>query len=57
MAHVLGTISPQSRTIMVRIPVAIPVARLIRIARVVAREEAVRFTILLPIRMLLSILL
>ena len=57
IAHVLGTISPQSRTTIVKIPVAIPTARLMRIARVVASADADRFTTLLPIRIALSILL
>lgn len=57
IAPVLGTISPKIKTRTVRIPVAIPTAKLIFIARVVARADADRFTILLPIRMALSILL
>ena len=39
---------------MVRMPVAIPTGRLMLMARVVAREEAERLAMLLPIRMALS---
>ena len=65
VAIVFGVISPKIKIRKVRIPVAIPtkvllffprpacVARLI--ASVVVREEAVRFTILLPIKMALNI--
>ena len=58
MAQVLGMISPNMRTTKVKTPVAIPTALLPQrlMAKVVATEEADRLTILLPIRMALSIL-
>ncbi len=58
VAKVLGEISPKISTSTVRIPVAIPAPALpkIFVARVVAREAEDRFTMLLPIRMALSIL-
>ena len=58
MALVLGTISPNKRTRIVKIPVAIPTATFPHnsIANEVAREEALKFTILLPIKIALSIL-
>ena len=51
VASVLGDTSPKIRIKKVSIPVAIPAPTLPKIltARVVAREEADRFTILLPI--------
>ena len=59
VAIVFGEISPKIRIKNVRIPVAIPAPTLpsSRMARVVAREDADRFTILLPIRIADNILL
>ena len=48
-------ISPNKSTTTVNIPVAIPTARLILIANVVASADAEIFTILFPIRIALSI--
>jgi hypothetical protein len=66
VAMFFGVISPKIKIKKVRIPVAIPIKVLEllpkpafeakEIARVVVREEADRFTILLPIRIALSIL-
>ena len=64
-AQVLGTISPPSKTTTVKIPVARPVIRLAwspkgslrAMAIVVAKEDADRFTTLLPIRIALRSLL
>ena len=56
MAIFFGTISPKIRITTVRIPVAIPTESLIFIATIVIRDDAVRFTMLLPIRIALSIL-
>ena len=58
-ARVFGMISPIIRTISVRIPVAIPMAALpnVSVTNTVVREEAVIFTMLLPIRMVLISLL
>ena len=57
VAMVFGEISPKIRISTVRIPVAIPAPALPKtcMARVVAREDAVRLTTLLPIRIALSI--
>ena len=57
MAQVLGTISPQSRMIMVRTPVATATGMPNCRAMVVVRAEVDRFTMLLPISTALSILL
>ena len=55
VASVFGEISPKIRIRNVKIPVAIPAPTLPRslIAKVVAMDEAERFTILLPIKMAL----
>ena len=59
MAHVFGTISPKMSTNKVSIPVAIPTAAFPHtfITKEVIREDALMFTILLPIRMALINLL
>ena len=59
VATVFGVISPNIRIKSVRMPVAIPTILLPQmwVARTVAREDAYRFTTLLPIRIALSILL
>lgn len=58
MAQVLGIISPNIRIVKVRAPVAMPTALLPQrlMAKVVITEEAERLTMLLPIRIALSIL-
>ena len=57
MAQVLGTISPQSRMTKVSTPVATATGMPKRRAMVVVRADVERFTMLLPIRTVLSILL
>ena len=59
VATVFGVISPKIKIKSVRMPVAIPTILLPQmwVARTVAREDAYRFTTLLPIRIALSILL
>ncbi len=58
VASVFGEISPKIRISSVKIPVAMPAPMLpnMRIASVVAREDAERLTMLFPIKMALSIL-
>ena len=57
IAHVFGVISPNNKMMMVKIPLAIPTATFpeTSMANVVTREDAKIFTILLPIKMVLSI--
>ena len=57
MALVFGVISPKIRTNSVRIPVPTPtyMSPKARVTRIVARDEAEIFTILLPIRIALNI--
>ena len=65
VAILLGVISPKTRMISVRIPVAIPMAvadlearpklAVIRVTMIVVNDEAVRLTILLPIKIALSV--
>ena len=57
MAPVFGVISPKRRITIVKIPLAIPTATLPNrsIVNVVTKEDTAMLTMLLPIKMVLSI--